>query len=442
MWAPGRVDPVLSVFAVGGEWIAWVPQGYYACSPYGERLIAWQVNNGIDRLPETHPAVRFRASLYQPTLMKYVIPAGDLRLALAMAGKFEREQIVATGLGDVLPPAVTVTAAQAAAADPVPVRAAASGSAKNPIVALRLLVDGRPFQGAAGVKRFDKLQKAEAEWSVPLGPGAHTLAVLAESAVSKGMSRPVVVRRPGEEAPPNLYVLAVGVSEYPGKMKLNYAASDATLLTNALRAKSHAVFAAIEMKILTDKQGTCQNIREGLDWLNAKMTPRDVGIFFFSGHGGRDERTGKFYLIPVDVGRNLDRTCLSGDELKGRLENMPGRLVAILDACHSGAVAEIQTAQADNLVRDLMTDDYGVVVLASSLGRECSLESSATKAGFYTLGLTEGMSGSADFNRDGVVYLNELEYYAALRVQQLSGGRQNPTLGRPPTVRPFPIAKP
>ena len=114
----------------------------------------------------------------------------------------------------------------------------------------------------------------------------------------------------------------------------------------------------------------------------------------------------------------------------------------LLDACHSGAVTEIKPAQADNLVRDLMTDDYGVVVLASSLGRECSLESAATKAGFYTLGLAEGMSGRADFNRDGVVYLNELEHYAALRVQQLSGGRQNPTLGRPPTIKPFPISKP
>ena len=89
-----------------------------------------------------------------------------------------------------------------------------------------------------------------------------------------------------------------------------------------------------------------------------------------------------------------------------------------------------------------MTDDYGVVVLASSLGRECSMESSATRAGFYTLSLTEGMYGRADFNHDGIVYLNELEHYAALRVQQLSGGRQNPTLGRPPTVRPFPLSKP
>ncbi|HVL12316.1 MAG TPA: caspase family protein [Gemmata sp.] len=442
VWSPDREEPVLSVFAAGREWIAWTPQGYYACSPYGERLIAWQVNNGIDRLPAVHPAVRFRASLYQPALVGYLVPAGDLRLAMAMAARFERQQVAATALADVLPPDVTLSAPVAADDKPVVVRATAQGNARNPVVAMRLLVDGRPYQGAAGVKRFDRQLKAEATWEVALDPGSHTLAVLAESPVSKGMSQPVTVTRGGAESRPNLYVLAVGVSAYPGSLKLNYAASDATLLTRTLDQKSRSVFASVEMRVLTDRDGTKQGLREGLDWLKSKMTPKDVGVFFFSGHGGRDDDTGKFYLIPVDVGRDLDRTCLSGEELKGRLEDMPGRLVAILDACHSGSVTEIRPARADNLVRDLMTDDYGVVVLASSLGRECSLESPLTKAGFYTLGLTEGMVGRADFNRDGVVYLNELEYYAARRVQQLSGGEQNPTMGRPPTIRPFAISRP
>jgi len=441
VWAVDQKEPVLSLFTVGREWIAWTPQGYYACSPYGERLIAWQVNNGIANLPAVHPAVRFRASLYQPAIIKYLIPAGDMRTALAMASKFERHQIAATGLADVLPPNVTVTAPLKADDKPVTIRATAEGTAKNPIVAMRLLVDGRPFNGAAGVKRFNKLQKAEASWDVPLAPGSHTVAVLAESPVSKGMSRSVAITRAGASPLPNLYVLAVGVSAYPGQLKLNYAASDAVLFTQTIRDKGRGVFNTIEVNLLLDKDGTKQKFREGLDWLKSKMSSKDVGIVFFSGHGGRDEDTDKFYLITVDVGPDVEQTCLSGEELKSRLEDMPGRLVAILDACHSGAVTEIKPARADNLVRDLMTDDYGVVVLASSLGRECSLESPLTKAGFYTLGLTEGMMGRADFNRDGLVYLNELEYYAALRVQQLSQGQQNPTLGRPPNVKPFPIAK-
>jgi WD40 repeat protein len=442
VWSPDRVEPVLSLFTVGREWIAWVPRGYYACSPYGERLIAWQVNSAIDKLPVVHPAVRFRASLYQPALIKYLIPAGNLQVALAMANKFENLQIAPTALEEVLPPNVTIAAPPVANDKPVNVSAVAEGTAKNPIVAMRLLVDGRPFQGFAGVKRFAKQQKAEAAWEVPLSPGSHTLAVLAESPVSKGMSPAVVVTRAGAEAQPNLYVLAVGVSAYPGNMKLNYAASDAILLTSTIQSKSRTLFANTEMRVLTDMQGTRQNIRDGLDWLQSKMTTRDVGIFFYSGHGGRGERNGKFYLVPVDVSRSLESTGLAGDELKSRLEDMPGRLVAILDTCHSGALTELKPARTDNLVRDLMTDDYGVVVMASSLGREYSMESPATRAGFFTLSLTEGMNGRADFNHDGLVYLNELEHYAAMRVRQLSGGWQHPTMGHPPTIRPFPISKP
>lgn len=161
--------------------------------------------------------------------------------------------------------------------------------------------------------------------------------------------------------------------------------------------------------------------------------------------------SGKFFLVPVDVDDDVTKSCVAGDEFKSRLENMPGRLVAILDACHSGAAttspgspqrANPTAGRADNLVRDLLTDDYGVVVMCSSLGREYSLESPATKAGFFTQGLAEGLNGKADFNKDGIVYIHELDVYATLRVAQLSGGRQNPTTGRPPTIRPFPIAKP
>jgi len=65
----------------------------------------------------------------------------------------------------------------------------------------------------------------------------------------------------------------------------------------------------------------------------------------------------------------------------------------------------------------------------------------ATKAGFFTLGLAEGLSGKADFSGDGVVFIHELDACAALRVVQLSSGQQNPTTGRPPNIRPFPLSK-
>ena len=105
-------------------------------------------------------------------------------------------------------------------------------------------------------------------------------------------------------------------------------------------------------------------------------------------------------------------------------------------------VAEKGPPPTETLVRDLTAEDSGVIVMCASGGREYANESPLTKAGFYTLGLVEGMSGHADIDGDGVVYIHELDMYATARVRQLSGGRQNPTLGRPQSIRPFVIAKP
>ena len=79
--------------------------------------------------------------------------------------------------------------------------------------------------------------------------------------------------------------------------------------------------------------------------------------------------------------------------------------------------------------------------MCSSLGQEYSMESPAVGHGFFTLSLMEGLSGRADFNNDGLIYLHELDRYALLRVRQLSQGSQNPVTGRPPNVRSFALAK-
>ena len=449
IWARDRDEPVLSIFIAGREWIAWTPQGFYACSAQGERLIAWQINAGNVKFPQIHPAARFRPSLYQPALLKYLIPAGDLPRAMAMAKKFDKALVETTSVADVLPPEVTLDGFTEAEVKmdkdkaTLTVKGRAT-STKHPITAMRLLIDGRPFNGTAGVKRFENPQvTAEMTWEVPFLPGQHTVAVIADTPVSKGMSKVGAVVRAGDPPKPNLYVLAIGIADYPGKLKLTYGGSDAEMLAKAFEEKSKGAFAAIETKVLTDKAATKKGIREGLDWLKSKMKPQDVGIVSFSGHGTRDSFD-RFHLVPVDVAEKDDcASCISGDEFKSRLDNMPGRLVAILDACHSGAVADKdrQPVRTDNLVRDLTAEDSGVIVMCASLGREYAIESKLTKAGFYTLGLVEGLSGHGDIDGDGIVYIHELDMYATARVRQLSGGKQNPTLGRPPTIKPFPIAK-
>jgi WD40 repeat protein len=449
VWKPEEDEPLLSIFVTGREWIAWTPQGYYACSPHGENLLAWQINTTATRMPQVFPAAQFRASMYQPAVVKYLMPSnGKVEYAMAMAQKFDKALLQLTSVADVLPPEVSFEEALlkeklVVDQDTLSVKASAKGSAKQPITAMRLMVDGRPFKGTSGVKRFDTpAETADASWDVPLSPGPHTFSVIAETTVSRGMTKLVTVTRSGEVPKPNLYVLAMGVSDYPAPVnKLPCAAGDAKRIGDAFTKYGKGVFANIEVKILMDKDASKKGIQVGLDWLASKMTAKDVGIVSFSGHGSRDENN-KFYLVPSDVtSKDPFGSCFPGDEFKVRLDNMPGRLITILDACHSGDVAErVKPVSQDSLALDLSSEDSGVVVMSASLGREYSYESPAAGAGFFTLALAEGLEGWADIDGNGVIDIAELDQYAIARVRQLSQGRQNSMTSIPSSIRPFPLA--
>ena len=110
-----------------------------------------------------------------------------------------------------------------------------SRSTGHPVTAFRLLLDGRPYDGDRGRKEVPNDPAASsqktASWQVRLDPGRHRLAVIAESAVSNGQSDEIeVVYEEKRAERPRLYVVAIGVSEYPGPLRLNYAAADARSL--------------------------------------------------------------------------------------------------------------------------------------------------------------------------------------------------------------------
>ena len=158
--------------------------------------------------------------MYQPGVIKYLVPAGNIQYALAMAQKFDKALVQATNVSDVLPPEVELVNPTGEGSkidgDTVSVKATAKGTAKQPVTAMKLLVDRRPFQGASGVRKFDNPgETAEASWEVPVLPGPHSFAVTAESPVSKGMSKAAVVTRSGTPPKPNLYVPSVASRHTP-----------------------------------------------------------------------------------------------------------------------------------------------------------------------------------------------------------------------------------
>jgi WD40 repeat protein len=446
IWDPEQSKPLLSLFFTEQDWVAWTEEGVYAASPGGDQLIGWHVNNGADQAASFYPAAQFRRSLYHPDVIKNILTAGSVEAAFKRAGKPYTSGI---NVLSVLPPVAAITSPTGLGGVQLDkgrfeVKASARSVGQHPVTKVQLLVDGRPYGGQSGARAIARPQLGEVQlsWTVDLSPGLHQLSVMAENAVSRAVAPPVEVMVAGKTAGlPNLYILAVGINDYPGDMKLNYAAADADAIVRAFSPQEGKVFGKVEAKVVKNREATRKGIESGLDWLSARMTSRDIGLVSFSGHGDRDDK-GNFYLITVDVKpRDVPGTCVSGDYLKKRLREMPGRLMTMLDACHSGAAGQRRADLADDLVRDLISEEYGVVVLSSSLGHEYSLESPEVKQGYFTLALVEALQGKADVNKDGYVCLSNLEFYAMKRVRELSANAQTPVMAKPRTIRSFPLAK-
>ena len=108
-------QPLATLFAAEtGEWAFWTPAGYYDASMNGHRLFGWQVNRGLQRLPDFYRADQFYRELERPAVMERLLPAGSLDEALRQASvtpKVPEHEVLLAKIGatprvEVLAPAV------------------------------------------------------------------------------------------------------------------------------------------------------------------------------------------------------------------------------------------------------------------------------------------------------------------------------------------------
>jgi len=451
IWDPSGLQPLLSLFVAGNDWIVWTPEGYYAASPGGEKLMGWHVNNGRDQLANFYPAAQFRKSLYRPDVIREVLGAGSVRVALARADKARgKAGADVADVGKVLPPQVVITTpdtptAKATKAD-VEIRATATSAGQNPVTAMRLLLNGRPYQGPAATKKVaaPKLGEVKETWAIQLKPGKNTIAVQADSAVSQGISEAVEVTfQPGGDAETEkgrLLVLAVGITAYPGDLKVPSAAGGAQLIAETLQNKAKPVFRQVETKVLTDQNASRKEIIAGLAWLRGAMTAQDCAVVLLSGQGLLDA-DGQFAFLPADVDAKTPAASgLPGSEIKKALQGTPGRVIFLLDAARTRPAGSVSSL-TDDFVRDLAADESGLIVLCSTSGRDITRDGEQ-KSGFFAQAVVEGLSGKAQKALDGAVYLHHLTRYVGSRVEELSKGRQHPAIVQPSGIRSFPLTMP
>src|SRR5205823_5562681 len=149
------------------------------------------------------------------------------------------------------------------------------------------------------------------------------------------------------------------------------------------------------------------HILEGLTWLQKEVTPSDMAVIFYSGHGAKDPKHG-FFLVPFGFrDARPVQTMVSGKELKRAAGEVRGQTLVLLDCCYAGAILN-ESAKGHAPSQAASPARPGPVFLCAARKGETSDESSQLKHGTFTKALLEALSGKADLNHDGDVTLGEV----------------------------------
>ncbi len=470
LWEISTGKLLLTIFqGSDNEWVAWIPEGYYIASPKGDRYIGWHVNRGVDREALFYPASRFAKQYYAPEIVaKYLETGGDIEktIRIVNTGKPDKNKFKETTGSDlkaILPPVVFFKEPghrkMIVKNNKIRIRAGARAVNQEPVTDIWLLVNGRRADRIRGIHRVEKKKKVmdglhtEIYMTIPLTEMHNRIAVVASNRFAQ--SEPEIINvtwekdilSPGADTDdiykPNLYLLAIGVSSYKlSEYDLDFAHKDAMGLAEVFGQQKGTLYRTVQTRVLTDRDATRDNVLEGLDWLLAESTQKDLSIIFVAGHGLKDER-GNYYFLPYDGNPDkLRRTAVKWFDFQDVLNGLPSKVVLMADTCHSGSITGKRRGNTDmtDALRELLNAESGVVVMTASTGREQSREHPEWGHGAFTKAIIEGFEGRANYNKDETIDIKELDLFVTDRVKELTKGTQHPMTEIPKTLSNFPVA--
>ncbi|HZZ22975.1 MAG TPA: caspase family protein [Roseiarcus sp.] len=258
-----------------------------------------------------------------------------------------------------------------------------------------------------------------------------------------------VQAKTGSAKPPGgvLHVLAIGVDTFgdkAGGLHLDYAAEDAHDVATALLESQRggpsrsSLYADVKATYLLNEKASRAAILDALDDMAQSMArsgpDQDTAVILVSSHG--EMIGGEFYLIPYGVDiesqNRVLASALSATDFATKVQSLAshGKVLLLLDACHSGAVGPGRLASNPDakVLRDAMNME-NVTVLTSSKRDELSSELPDWKHGAFTEAFLDALKGAAD--SQGIVRLTALTDAMENELQSLTKGqhRQQQHLG-------------
>lgn len=446
------------VHAPDRRWIAWTPKGYYAASPGGEDLSGWLVNGpSWDSTPDFFPLSRFRDRFYRPDIVQMVLRTLDESTAIAeanrIAGNDGTTAVIEPEARDgeikeLLPPVAEFTddviELETDRTD-VTLHYRVRSPSGRTVTRVEVLIDGRPVTSRAAVPVEDDEGASVLQLTIP--PRDAEITIVPYAGDQAGLAAKLPVRWTGRAqraTKPRLFALLIGISDYENQsLRLNYAAKDAADLAEALRRQQGQFYESVDLKVLLDRDASEEAIETELTRLRRKASPEDNVIVFMAGHGYTDSAQ-DFYFLPTTVDMTPDRlpaTAIDGDIIRKSLSRIPGKVILFMDACHAGAGIEGGMSMVDmSGVANGLSDEAGVVMFASSAGREVSYESSEWGNGAFTAALLQILADTTAYGSDGKLSISELDEELTTRVERLTDGKQTPVMTKPGAIKRFFVA--
>ena len=429
LWGVESGEEMVSFhYSKNGEWMLTTPDGYYTCSPEGNTLLYYVYPGAM----ETFTFEQFESRFKRPDIIKARL-AGNLN-----AGKPAPEMT--------LPPKIQMADhLRVLETDSKSYPLTLTAAAPNIVRKVRIYVNGKP-----SLETPVNAKEKEISLKVPLFAGANRITAVAydEKGFSSNPKYVDVICNDTGTSKPNLYVFAIGISNYPrlpARWQLEFAHTDAQVLINSFLNQEGKLFGEVRYNLLSNEKATVDNIIEALDALS-EISANDLAVIFMAGHGVRAQDGNFYFLTSAGSFSEPQKAGVSWTLLGKYLERIKGRVILLLDACHSGSIVTETVVPNDELAQQFFTGGRGgVMVFSASKGRQYSLESPDIGGGFgiFTYALTQSLgpkAKEADTNSDGFVEFMELVDYVSQYVHRETNGEQTPWLSRKELFGDLPVA--
>jgi uncharacterized caspase-like protein len=229
------------------------------------------------------------------------------------------------------------------------------------------------------------------------------------------------------------YALVVSSSRYAHSSlrPLSSPTYDADSLAELLRDRDVGAF---RVRPVTDQPSWV--VAQEVETFFCERRLDDLALFYFSGHGIKDEDGALYFAaMNTDPSSLLATTVSSEHVIKSMRKCRSRRQVLILDCCYAGAFSKSMLAKGTERVgiqERFATDGSGRVVLAASDAMQIALDGQEVLGeptlSAFTRTLVDGIrDGDADQDHDGHISLDELYDYIYARMQTDHPG-QTPTI--------------